>query len=1365
MNTHHKLLISVAFCMALSFNSYAMINIGGKSHKPAHSVMSSGCTQDLGATIFYINNVRCRIMDEGDMWWNPGTSNPVYFVPAGGDVNAQFAASLWIGGYDAGNQLKEAAMTYRQNGEDFWAGPIDTCTHGISVSECEAWDKLFYCTEAEVAQFHTQYPHGTGCNNALVPSDILNWPGSGNAAYCESQNLAPYIDVNGDGVYDPACGGDYPAFNLNGNGDCQNELYGDACLWWVINDVGNVHSETGSVPIGLEIRCQAFGFETNDAINNMTFYHYQIVNRSSYALYKTYFGFWDDFDLGNGDDNLTGCDVGRKMGYGYAGKPYDPNGAGQYAGEPGYLDDPAAVGVVFFQGPVADKGDSSCYVKNGLIGMARFCYYNNDFSNQGNPVNQSSYYNYLTGFWIDGTPMTYGGTGYQSSTTPCHYMFPWTPAGALGSNTAVNTDLSGCGTNGIVQNTEWDEIHSGNAPGDRRFIESSGPFTLQPGAVNYVIVGCVWDQPGTNGLGNIYPIGLIQQDADLAQGLFNNCFKVVNGPDAPQITAQALNQEIILTLSNPPTSNNYEEHYEERSPTILPPFTDTDYKFQGYEIFQLIDSSVTSSELLDPTKARLIAQCDIQDSVSQIVNYIFNKNLNVNVPTLEVSGANKGIVHSFDIKTDAFQQDNEQNLVNDRPYYFMAIAYGYNNYFPYNPNGPDTNLTYGQKLPFLQGRLGPGGGAVPVCTVIPTVVNAENFGTVQNSVYGSGVPITRLEGHGNGSNTIELDQNSINYILANDTMAHPSYLPGQGPINVKVVDPLNVVNANFIVKFIPGPQSKIENGTICDSATKWELIDENTGEVDSSDTTINYQYEQVFPQYGISITITNVPFAGGANQEAIDSASSLTFANPNQNWLSYVASASPGVNPLYWIRSGTAQAAAGQTNPEQDFQSYDAPNNYDPNQYYNQIVKSSWAPYGLCAVSDANDYCDNGPGYSPPATPQMNLGVADSIGNAASVDIVFTADRTKWTRCIVLEEQDQKTLAEGDALKLNPRSSFSIDQDGNYANASMVAEYTDPTQPNYISDTAMGWFPGYAINLETGERLNMAYGEDSWLSGDNGRDMKWDPDSIIFSSGGSSGAGTYFGVTSVFGGKHYIYVFGDNYNVVNGRNVSIPAYDADKTLHSLYFHEVLNPSAFPSETWWKERVLDDVMWVNIPILNTGHQLLECDATVKLRMETPYDTSYGETFLNSGTAGNTHVGSTWRNPNPSNNNFPMYSFTTNGSQVSTNNSSAAQNALSLINIVPNPYYAYSGYESNALDTRVRITNLPPVCTISIFTLSGTLITVIQKNNPDTYADWTLMNQYNVPIASGLYLVHVAVPNVGEVTLKWFGVMRPLDLTSY
>ncbi len=46
---------------------------------------------------------------------------------------------------------------------------------------------------------------------------------------------------------------------------------------------------------------------------------------------------------------------------------------------------------------------------------------------------------------------------------------------------------------------------------------------------------------------------------------------------------------------------------------------------------------------------------------------------------------------------------------------------------------------------------------------------------------------------------------------------------------------------------------------------------------------------------------------------------------------------------------------------------------------------------------------------------------------------------------------------------------------------------------NYISETGMGWFPGYAIDVATGERLNIVYGESSWLTGDNGADMMWNP--------------------------------------------------------------------------------------------------------------------------------------------------------------------------------------------------------------------------------------------------------------------------------
>ena len=46
----------------------------------------------------------------------------------------------------------------------------------------------------------------------------------------------------------------------------------------------------------------------------------------------------------------------------------------------------------------------------------------------------------------------------------------------------------------------------------------------------------------------------------------------------------------------------------------------------------------------------------------------------------------------------------------------------------------------------------------------------------------------------------------------------------------------------------------------------------------------------------------------------------------------------------------------------------------------------------------------------------------------------------------------------------------------------------------------MGWFPGYAIDIQTGERLNIIFAEDSWLTNENGNDMIWNPTSNIVTS-------------------------------------------------------------------------------------------------------------------------------------------------------------------------------------------------------------------------------------------------------------------------
>jgi hypothetical protein len=98
-------------------------------------------------------------------------------------------------------------------------------------------------------------------------------------------------------------------------------------------------------------------------------------------------------------------------------------------------------------------------------------------------------------------------------------------------------------------------------------------------------------------------------------------------------------------------------------------------------------------------------------------------------------------------------------------------------------------------------------------------------------------------------------------------------------------------------------------------------------------------------------------------------------------------------------------------------------------------------------------------------------------------------------------------------------------------------------------------------------------------------------------------------------------------------------------------------------------------------------------------------------------------------------------------------------------VPNPYYAFSGYETSRLDNRVKFINLPQVCTISIFTVNGTLVRKFRKDNPLTYLDWDLKNTNSIPISGGVYICHIEVPGVGEKVIKWFGVLRPLDLQNF
>ncbi|MCF8227395.1 MAG: T9SS type A sorting domain-containing protein [Bacteroidales bacterium] len=1434
-NNLQKLTI-LLFSFIIVNTGHAEKYIGAPSKSNAQlKEASAGCSPATSYRFLDINNVRARINTGGDMWWDLQDISQ-YFIPKEGTATSLFASALWIGGLDINDQLKLAALRYRQVGNDYWTGPLTVDgTAAVDAEVCANWDKHFVMTRAMVDKFIAWWESDNRAEeypDYVIPEEILNWPAHGNEAKNQSFYLAPFYDNNNDGVYDPYSG-DYPYYDID-NSLCPlnrllnpddppertfEEIYedypvkvhgsilsdqvikGDQTLWWIFNDKGNFHSESQGASIGLEIRAQAFAFTTNDEINNMTFYSYEIINRSTFELSETYFSPWMDTDLGYAWDDYVGCDVGRGLGYGYNGTDVDGNGQVE-----AYGDQPPAVGVDFFQGPYinpdgrdnpAFTGDCSIIGSpnewdpmaingvnfgNGLVdderfGMRRFVYYNNSGSNiNGAPDEAIDYYNYLRGIWLDNSRMQYGGNGHPTvgAVGPaCNFMFP-------GDSDPCNWGTNGTPPNGgFNQNgVYWTEETVGNDPSDRRFMQSAGPFTLTSGAVNYITVGIPWARAGSGGAWA--SVELLRTVDDKCQALFDNCFDVIDGPDAPDLDFVELDEELIVFITNSVNSNNYKEAYMEYDNTIPQPSyldpnerNDSLYHFEGYQIFQLKNASVSVESIHDPDLVRPVAQFDKANGITRLINYYKDEDLGTLVPVEEVDGGDNGIRHSFRITEDQFAT-GDRTLVNHKQYYYLALAYAYNEYMPFKIDEADPIFLYGQKKPYLAGRRN-----IQVYTAIPhKTVN----GLEMNSDYGDQPQITRLDGNGNGYLALDFTEETVEEILSKKPVGslndegepikigdpeypiayNPVYKIGYGPLDVRVVDPLNVKDADYILKF-----TDVVYDSIKDSAkilsSKWQVIDQETGDVYDSDTTINLVNEQLIPEIGLSVNIAQIVYPGDttAIKENYNSliVSGIEYADVEERWLSGIRDNQEPRSPQNWIRAGSY--AVGQAgNPK--LNDWDLPGfAWDPNEYFEKIQNGTWAPYCLTMSSTQNVGFESvGPAFSATISVDNRSKDLAKLNYLHSVDIVLTPDKSKWTRSVVLEMGSDEALTEPQpngkpTERFMVRGGQSVDKDGNPAPLGSGPS-SNPEDPNYISEFGMGWFPGYAINVETGERLNIAFGEDSWLVGQNGRDMIFNPTKRNEDLPAILDPNMYNTVNNEvrFGGKHYVYVFGHNTISSSqlGVSYSSPAYDAGKwnfmVLDSLF--------SYPGTSFERKfipLIFGQIMYVGMPMGKQGTDWLANEAKLKIRIGRPYKRYVSR--LDDTTSAY-----------PTQNNYnPMYKFSTDAVATNFYSAEKAETDLDLINVVPNPYYAYSGsYEENSLDNTVKITNLPNSCTVTIFNVKGTLIRQYKKDSDITYLDWDLKNFAGVTIAGGIYLIHVK-SDEGERILKWFGAIRPIDLNVF
>ena len=314
----------------------------------------------IATTSIQFNNTKGIITDAGVFFTNLANAMAGYEVPAGSGKNLIYSSAFWFGGTDINGQLKLAAQDMYNQSSDLWPGALTVDGTALTVNPNPLGQTLWNVSRAEINQHIASF----GQAGYVVPSSILNWPAHGDVASGQSAYLAPFVDVNFNGVYEPDLG-DHPC------------IKGDYAAYTIMNDKGGVHGSGGD-PIGLEIHFMFYQFASNNALNNTTFIDVEIYNRGTQTIYDFATSYIMDGDIGGATDDFVGCDSTRNLMFQYNGDDFDSS----MSGISGYESNPPSFGVMLLNDTI-----SSCVV----------------FDNSGTQITSAMQaYNIMQGFNING---------------------------------------------------------------------------------------------------------------------------------------------------------------------------------------------------------------------------------------------------------------------------------------------------------------------------------------------------------------------------------------------------------------------------------------------------------------------------------------------------------------------------------------------------------------------------------------------------------------------------------------------------------------------------------------------------------------------------------------------------------------------------------------------------------------------------------------------------------------------------------------------------------------------------------------------------------------------------------------------------
>jgi hypothetical protein len=831
---------------------------------------------------------------------------------------------------------------------------------------------------------------------------------------------------------------------------------------------------------------------------------------------------------------------------------------------------------------------------------------------------------------------------------------------------------------------------------DRRIGMASGPFTMAPGDTQEVVVAQILAGAVT-GVDRLSAISLMKFYDQIAQVAYDNFFDLPVPPPPPDVSVSALDQQIVLDWSKDPARVQLTESSDSKG-----------YKFQGYNVYQLPTASSS------PSEGVRVATYDIIDGVGKIYDLVFDPTTGSVVELPVQFGNDVGIKRFISITQDAI---NQVPLVNGIRYYFAVTAYNYNGEFgvvPNNlenplriftiiPHSADPGVTYGDgtggEIEVTHSGTADGGPTVTIVDPTATTGNDyEAFFTERPEIRdpdGFWVPASIVIRKGGPNGPDTLTGSSI--------QASGVYGPQTGIVQLNFL--LDLVSVDF--DWADGITLKFYSGITILDAPSFEA-----GGGTVTPEVISYAPDSIIVNMGLidhSYTADGIFHGGEEWSFNVQAELPITF-----DWQIYDDGYGGGPVDAFGVTTVTALGNVTRLAKYWNVRDIET----DQVVLVNQSVID-----GIDLYPDRDDQLTD---YGLDASPivdgvQINM----SVGYAAPVTISQNNEPTvngeevfSFSGSNVWWISDFYTVCDFQRFGYSPATVLGTlgPSGGGY-----TSEDVGTTDVNLLQQDLEFRFTGILADtvLSNGDTLT------------------------ITASGGS--------LITLFGASGYSiadHPLNPNPGSEDPFTIRVPFeiwnVDSDEQINAIMWDRSGNPTVNGGAVW----VLNnrEYLW----LVNTPYAAVAIDPTGSEIDE--FGTWNVVFYLTDFTIGD--VVKLYYD-NPIQIGTDTYAFTTTGS---TFDNSLAQSQVGDINVFPNPYYGFSSEELNKYNRFVTFNHLPTQATVRIFNLAGVLVRSLEKQDAGQFMYWDLNNDYGLPVASGLYIVYIDLPELGSTKVLKVAIIQ-------